>query len=78
MRLRLQRIDPGEEMERGKGEGERLKEKVSVDKSKSERLQVGGPPLTGHAVCLARLAGPGRALGMTRFNATLQWAANGS
>lgn len=49
-----------EEMERGKGEGERPKEKASVDKS--EHLQVGGPPLTGCAVFLARPAGPGRAL----------------
>lgn len=59
-------------------EGAWLQEKVSVNKSKSEHLQARGPPLTGRAVCLAWPAGPGRLLGMTKFNAALLWAAKGS
>lgn len=62
MYFRLQRIDLWPEMERGKEEGQRPKEKLSVNESKSEHSHAGGPPLIGRAVCLALPAGPGRPL----------------
>lgn len=37
-----------------------------------------GPPLTDRAVCLARTAGLDKPLGVMRFNATPEWAANGN
>ena len=52
-------------------ERKRGRRTVSVNKSESEHLQGGGPPLTGRAVCLAQPAEPGRPLGMMRFNAAL-------
>lgn len=43
----------------GEEAGERPTEKVSINKSKSEHLQAGRSPLTGHAVCPAWPAGLG-------------------
>lgn len=61
----------------GKGREEKMKEndrkeKVAFNKSNSKHLRAGGPR-SDHPRSLSWPPRPGRPLGPTRFNATLQW-----